>query len=293
MPPVGGWSTWAGAYQSSASDPLAGQALRIVLGATAQQGNFDNVRLSMAPPDGAPAVNTGGIINGASFSKTQAPAAGSIASLFGTGLAAQTLLAADLPLPTALGGVSVLVNGVTAPLFFVSAGQINFQIPWEAASQSQVSVAVKSNKVTGAAIPLTLGSAGPGIFTINTSGAGQGAIQIANTTIFAAPTGSIQGAAARPAQRGEFLTFYCTGLGAVRNPPASGAIGSGQTTLTVPSMTIGGLPVTPSFAGLAPGYVGLYQVNAQVPSGVTPGNTVPVVITVNGSVSNTVTIAVQ
>jgi uncharacterized protein (TIGR03437 family) len=58
-------------------------------------------------------------------------------------------------------------------------------------------------------------------------------------------------------------------------------------------MTIGGLPVTPSFAGLAPGYVGLYQVNAQVPSGVTPGNAVPVLMTVNGSVSNTVTVAVQ
>lgn len=58
-------------------------------------------------------------------------------------------------------------------------------------------------------------------------------------------------------------------------------------------MTIGGVAVTPSFAGLAPGFVGLYQVNAQVPQGVTPGNSVAIVITASGMASNTVTIAVQ
>jgi uncharacterized protein (TIGR03437 family) len=93
--------------------------------------------------------------------------------------------------------------------------------------------------------------------------------------------------------RGQYITVYCSGLGAVQSPPATGAAASGQTTVATPSMTIGGFAVTPSFAGLAPGFVGLYQVNAPVPQSVTPGNSVAVVITANNVASNSVTIAVQ
>ena len=238
-----------------------------------------------------PSIPAGGIVNGASFSKLP-PAAGSIASLFGTNLANSTVAASSLPLPTSLGGVSVTVNGVAAPLFFVSTGQINFQIPWQAGSAT-VPVVVTVNGLISNTATLALASAGPGIFTINSSGSGQGAIQIANTTTFAAPSGSIPGVTAQPVARGQYITVYCSGLGAVQNPPVSGAAASGQTTVVAPSMTIGGVSVTPSFAGLAPGFVGLYQVNAQVPQSVTPGNAVAVVITANSVASNSVTIAVQ
>ncbi len=240
----------------------------------------------------APAIPAGGIVNGASFSKTLAPAAGAIVSLFGTNLAASTVAASSLPLPTSLGGVSVTVNGVAAPLFFVSAGQINFQIPWEATGAS-ASVVVTVNGQASNTYTMTLGSAGPGIFTINASGSGQGAIQIANTATFAAPAGSIPGVSAQPVARGQFITVYCSGLGAVANPPADGAAASGQTTTASVSMTIGGVAVTPSFSGLAPGFVGLYQVNAQIPQSVATGSAVALTITVNGVASNSVTIAVQ
>ncbi len=240
----------------------------------------------------APVIGAGGIVNGASFGKLP-PAAGSIVSLFGTNLAASTVAASALPLPITLGGVSVTVNGVAAPLFFVSAGQINFQIPWEVGSATTASVIVTTNGNASSAASLTLAASGPGVFTINSTGSGQGAIQISNTATFAAPIGSIPGASAQPVARGQYITVYCSGLGAVQNPPASGVAASGQTTVTTPSMTIGGVPITPSFSGLAPGFVGLYQVNAQVPQSVTPGNAVAVVITANGVAANSVTIAVQ
>jgi uncharacterized protein (TIGR03437 family) len=99
-------------------------------------------------------------------------------------------------------------------------------------------------------------------------------------------------------QRGEYLEIYAGGLGPTSNPPADGAAAPGPpnlaTTVLQPSVTIGGIPVpTVSYSGLAPGEVGLYQIDVQVPSSVTPGSAVPVVVTINGTTSNTVTIAVQ
>lgn len=240
-----------------------------------------------------PAV--GGVVNGASFS-TQPPTAGSIGSIFGTNLASTTLVADSLPLPTSLDGVSVQINGVAAPLFFVSADQINFQFPWESLDQTEVSITVTSNGVTSASQTIRLALFNPGIFATNSTGKGQGAIVIAATGEVAAPTESIPGRAARPANRGEFLSVFCTGLGAVNNPPASGAPASADPlseTTTTPSATMGGVPATVTFSGLGPGFVGLYQVNVQVPENVPTGDAVGLVLTIGGVASNTVTIAVQ
>ena len=88
------------------------------------------------------------------------------------------------------------------------------------------------------------------------------------------------------------MLIYCTGLGLVSSPPADGAAGSGQTTVASPSVTIGGASATVSFSGLAPGFVGLYQINAVVPSGIAGGNQ-PVVISIGGSSSNSVLLPTQ
>jgi uncharacterized protein (TIGR03437 family) len=101
----------------------------------------------------------------------------------------------------------------------------------------------------------------------------------------------------RPVIRGtESIEIFCTGLGPVTNqPPAGSAAGSSPLSLTTttPFVNIGGAPAAVSFSGLAPGFVGLYQVNAQVPAGVPTGDAVPVVVTIGGIISNSVTIAVQ
>jgi len=82
----------------------------------------------------------------------------------------------------------------------------------------------------------------------------------------------------------------------VTNAPPSGSpaiLGSLSQTASTPNVTIGGIPGTVSFSGLAPGFVGLYQVNVQVPLNASIGSSVPVVLTIGGFSSNTVTIAVQ
>lgn len=205
-------------------------------------------------------------------------------------------MAGSVPLPTSLSGVSVLINGVAAPLFFVSPSQINFQFPWEALGQAQMTITVTASGLTSPPQTVAMTPLAPAIFSINQQGKGQGAILISASGEMAAPAGSVPGRAARPARRGEYISIYCTGLGAVSNPPANGAAAAASllsSTTTPATVTIGGQPARVDFAGLAPGFVGLYQVNAEVPTNAAAGDAVPVVISIGGASSNTVTIAVQ
>jgi uncharacterized protein (TIGR03437 family) len=256
------------------------------------------------------------LVDGAGFFARREVAPGSIASGFGWNLADTQLGASSLPLPLTLGGtrydfermdIEQIPDGsfstqagndprgvtVSAPLFFASPGQVNLQIPWELAGQSEATYTVNLNGVGSFTRTLELATYSPGIFVIGQS---QGAVLIANTDILVAPAGSIPGRTTRPAAVGEFITIFCTGLGPVTNQPPSGQPASGsplsQTTGT-PTVTIGGISVPIAFSGLAPGFVGLYQVNVQIPAGVTPGNAVPIIINIGGIVSNTATIAVQ
>jgi uncharacterized protein (TIGR03437 family) len=101
--------------------------------------------------------------------------------------------------------------------------------------------------------------------------------------------------ATTPATRGKYVMIYCTDLGAVADQPATGAAVSDASALTIqtPTVTIGGVQASTNFAGLAPGYVGVYQVNALVPTTVTPGASVSLSLSAGGVSSKTVTIAVQ
>ncbi len=269
------------------------RSARILRAATFGRGMFDiAVPLASTP---LPAVSAGGLVNGASF-QNQPLAAGTISSVFGLNFGTTSLQATQLPLPTSLGGVSVLVNGESAPLFFVGNSQINFQMPWTFGSAPEPLVVTVSG-LSSAAQTISAGQFfSPGIFSMNSSGTGQGAIQIANTPIFAAPEGSIPGQQTRPAVKGsDYLTIYCTGLGDVKNRPVNGAIAPDgtSTTLQAVTVTIGGIAVPASFSGLAPGFVALYQVNVPVPASAPSGSAVPLTITIGGVTSNTVTIAVQ
>ena len=212
-------------------------------------------------------------------------APGSIAALFGSSLADDLQLAKDVPLPTTLGNTSVTFNGIPAPLFFVSSGQINAQFPF-AVLPGEVSVQVKRGSETSAVQTVTIAAVSPGIYTLNQQDTGNGAILHAET--FQAVN---QSAPARP---GEFLSIFCAGLGALQSPATSGDIPPTpppQTT-SQPQVNIAGIPGEVTYSGLAPGFVGLYQVNVQVPAGV-PSGTQELQIIINGVPSNTVTIAVQ
>lgn len=232
-----------------------------------------------------PTINSGGTVNGASFATGAAVAPGSIASVFGNNLFSSNP-----------GGVSLRMNNISAFLFADFPGQINFQVPWELAGQTQALMTVTVDGVSSSAVTVPLATVGAGIFKIGQS---QGAILIASSGEVVAPIGSISGRAARPANRGEYITIYCTGLGAVTNQPGSGQKASDNplsATNATPTVTIGGVaaPQTDGFfSGLAPGFVGLYQVNVQVPQNSPTGDAVPLTLSIGGVSSNTVTIAVQ
>ncbi len=231
-------------------------------------------------------IAAGGIVNAATYKAPVAP--GSIASAFGTLQLGFAYGATSVPLSTDLSGLSLSFGGTAAPMLFVSPNQANFQVPWELAGQSTATVTTSLIGENGSSQSVAVATYAPGIFTADSSGTGQGEIY---SLSYALANSSA------PASAGDFVIIYCTGLGPVTNQPATGAPGpSGPlaSTTVATSVTIGGVPVTNvQFAGLAPGYVGLYQVNAQVPAGVPTGSAVPVIVTVNGAASNTVTMAIQ
>jgi minor extracellular serine protease Vpr len=101
---------------------------------------------------------------------------------------------------------------------------------------------------------------------------------------------------AQPAKRGDYVQIYCTVLGQVSNPPADGTPAPSSPLalmLTSPKVSIGGAQATVIFSGLAPGNVGLYQINAEVPAGALTGDVVELTVSVGNAVSSVVTIAVQ
>jgi uncharacterized protein (TIGR03437 family) len=239
---------------------------------------------TVTPP---PVINPAGTVSDASY--VASVAAGSIAAVFGSNLAiGQALSTVSTSLPTTLAQSSFAIGGQAAPLFFATPTQVTLQIPWELAGQTQTSIVATVNGVASGAQAVFLAPFAPGIFSINMMGTGQGAILIAPTTQLAAP--------GTAAPRGEWVSIFCTGLGAVTNQPATGIAAQAvplSIATTKPTVTIGGVVAALNYYGLAPGLVGLYQVNAQVPMNISPGNAVPVIVSVGNVTSNTVTIAVQ
>ena len=234
---------------------------------------------------GAPSLNVGGLLNAASFTQEFAP--GGILSIFGLNLAPPNVAASapSVPLPTMMAGTVVLINGIAAPLYYVSPAQLNVQIPY-GIPNSTATLQVNNN---GESVfsNFKVSSAAPAIFSTNSQGTGQGAIL--NTSYQLVD-------AMHPATPGNtYIQIYCVGLGSVSNEPANGAAAPAdplaQTSAT-PIVTIGGVPATVSFSGLAPGFVGEYQVNALAPANAPAGSAVPVSISIGAGVSNTVTIAV-
>src|SRR5207249_4052417 len=122
----------------------------------------------------------------------------------------------------------------------------------------------------------------PGIFQVN--GTSQGAILTPNYQLIDAT---------HQAQAGDVIVIFSTGLG-MTNPPVPSGVPSTAAQVTIPvTVTIGGVNAPVQYAGLSPGFVGLYQVNAVVPAGVTAGTAVPVVLTQGGVTSNQATIGVK
>jgi uncharacterized protein (TIGR03437 family) len=275
---------------------LADQSITLNTGATvngrlaARTGTITlQSNIITSPP---PAIFPQGTVNAASWTPTVAP--GSIAAVFGSNLASTLTSASVYPLLPTLAGSSFQVGSLGAPLYMTSCGQANLQIPWESAGQTQVPVVATVGGLVSVQQPATIAPFAPGIFTLNQLGSGQGVVEIAPTAQLAAPLSS--GTGGRPVMPGEYIAIFSTGLGAVTNQPATGAPALSSPlswTTTLPIITIGGVQAQVTYSGLAPGLVGLYQINAVVPAGIPAGDNVSLVIGIGGIQSNTVTIAVQ
>jgi len=193
--------------------------------------------------------------------------------VFGIGLAPvqQTVSAKALPLPTELAGVRVLVDGRPAPIVAVADSpqeQINFQVPWETPpGRAQIQVEVAG--LPGVPSEVDVQPAAPGMFTVFAGGLRVAAALRANYQSLVVCERGMFGISICPQARpGEVILLYVTGLGAVSDPPATGA-GASDTPLSptvIPTdVWIGGQKARVLFSGLAPRYVGLYQINVEVP----------------------------
>jgi uncharacterized protein (TIGR03437 family) len=248
-----------------------------------------------------PLINQGGIVNAADAKSPLAP--GSLFSIFGSRLSSGTASALTIPLSGSLDGVTVqFINGSTtinAPMLYVqpdSAGsisQINAQVPWDLVtpgSTTTVNVVVNNNGATSAPTPVTIGPFSPGIFASGTQAV---AVNYPDGTL-AWPAGSVAGLTTHPAPQGSTIILYATGLGAVNQTVTDGAIPSSlATTTTTPVVMIGGVPAVVGFSGLAPQFVGVNQLNIQIPAGAPSGNAVPITIQIGTITSpSNITLAV-
>jgi uncharacterized protein (TIGR03437 family) len=222
--------------------------------------------ISASGTGGASTPSIAGVTNAGSYATACAP--GAILSLFGSQLANATGVAPSTPLPLNLAGVAITVNGIAAPIWYVSPGQINFQMPYEVGAGTNATLVVNNNGRT-ASTALQVSVAAPGIFTPIVAGT-----------------------------RGDTLTLYLTGAGLVSPEIADGAAPPASTPIVrLPApeqsttVTIGGVNAPITFIGNPAGAVGVMQVNFVVPSGISVG-TQPVVVTIGGAASPAASLAV-
>jgi len=233
-------------------------------------------------------------LNSANVSGAAQISPGSWVTILGDRLANGTSSASGT-FPPSLAGTAVTIGSTALPLDYAGPGQVNALLPFSLTPNTSVSLVVERSGTVSVPINLTLADLGPAIFSTTGDGTGQGAVVIASSGVLAAPVGAFPGS--QPVARGDYLAIYCTGLGAVNNTPADGAPAPSSaplaTTLATPGVTIGGMPAVVSYSGLAPGLVGLYQVNVQVPANAPTGDAVSLAISVGSLTSNTVTVAVH
>ena len=263
------------------------QGTKGVAGLAQLTGTVQSAASSEAP---APAA----ALNSANVSGVAQISPGSWVTILGDRLANGTSSASGT-FPPSLVGTAVTIGSTALPLDYVGPTQVNALLPFSLTPNTSVSLAVQRAGTVSVPINVTIADVGPAIFSTTGDGTGQGAVVIASSGVLAAPVGAFPGS--QPVARGDYLAIYCTGLGAVNNTPADGAPAPSSpplaTTLATPGVTIGGVPAVVSYSGLAPGLVGLYQVNVQVPNNAPTGDAVNLAITVGSLTSNKVTVAVH
>ena len=234
-----------------------------------------------------PVIGAGAVVSAASFEPQVPLAPGSLISIFGERLSGATDASKALPLSTDLSGTSVTIAGRPMPLLFVSEGQINAMIPFTVPANTRHQVLVRRGSTVTVPEPVTLADAHPGVFSEDQTGEGQGVIVTADGRLVEP---------GNPVKPGDAIVIFAAGLGEVDPPLQAGEatpLSPLSWTTSPATVTVGGLEADVFFAGATAEFTGLYQVNAFVPEGVTPGSAVEVVVTVAGQSIPPVTIAIE
>jgi uncharacterized protein (TIGR03437 family) len=237
-----------------------------------------NYSAAVAPP------KITSVVNAADFTLPVAP--GGLISIFGQQMSPVNIATSEIPLPTALGESCLTVNGVAVPLFFVSTQQINGQLPFNVDGNAQMTLRTPggiSDNFNFSILP-----AAPAVFRTGIAGPETGIATItrADNGQFITPT--------NPVHPGDSIVIWATGLG-----HTSPAIDSGMpspadplaSAVIQPIVTIGGAGLDIQYAGLTPGSVGLYQINAKIPGSVPQGLSMPLVVS-QGASSTTLNVRV-
>jgi uncharacterized protein (TIGR03437 family) len=256
-----------------------------VTGGTTQIGG------SLAGAAGVPVISPGGAVSAASFAARNPLPPGAYISIFGANLAPGAAEAAALPLPTELNTVSVTAAGQPVGLNFVSSGQINAVLPFGLTVDSAQQIVVRHGNALSTPEAVSVSEAQPAVFTQNFSGLGPGVV------VGVRPDGAqFQVGPGSRLRVGDAAVIYCAGLGLVDQPVEASQAAPGDPlarTVNGVSVEIGGVAANVFFAGLAPGFAGLYQINAIVQPGTPSGESVPLKLTVNEIENPTVTVAVE
>ena len=235
--------------------------------------------LTITPP--LPAATTAGIVNTASLASLIAP--GSLISIYGVNLAAGDAAASILPLPNALNGTAVTINGSLAPLIFVSATQINAQVPFET-KIGTATLLIQAGSVTSAPVKFEVVEIAPGVLTT---------ADLNHAMAQNYPDGA-SNSPHNPAQPGQSVAVYLTGQGQVDNPVPNGAAPPASPVsapLAPIRVQVGGKDASITFAGLAPGFVGLLRLDIVIPD--VPAGEQSLEVSIGGESANATVLSVQ
>ncbi|HVY94416.1 MAG TPA: hypothetical protein VHA14_16760, partial [Bryobacteraceae bacterium] len=225
------------------------------------------------PVNPVPQINA--VTSAADGSLAVAP--GGLVSIYGQNMSGANFAASQVPLTTGLGSSCIGVNGSPIPLLYVSPGQINAQLPFNATGNATLTIHTPNGLSNN--FPLTVQSAAPSIFVSGSSDGTTLGLVVRNANgELVTPT--------NPIHPKDAITIYLTGMGQTSPAIPAGAAAPSDPLARVsqsPNVTIAGMDLPVSYAGLAPGEVGVYQINATVPSSVLTGMSMPLMINQGGA----------
>lgn len=288
-----GTTFWAASYNGSTIyrfDIATGQTVMTIGTRDTKVGGLAIYSAGPAAPRPAPSISSDQVRNAASFEAGISP--GAIVTIFGTNLGArpgEVFAAQNASWPRQIGDTTVSIDGSAVPIYRVlnvnGQEQVTVLAPFSLAGKTAVPVSVTTLGGTSAMVTVSVKEIQPGIFIIDESG--DSATRNGADHSVVSPS--------NPAQRGDIVETYMTGLGPVDNPPPAGEPASSTTlakTLFAPRVRVGGLEARVAFSGLAPGSVGVYQINFIVPIAAVPG-IVDMTIEANGAISNIAKLAIR